>query len=107
MPRVENQGSDVDAWVSTANQNPTAHQDRTTHDLCRACYALLIPDPQALNAFLSPLQTSLVAGPEPRGADGWGGDLEHQTYAELQSPVGGPVECAACGVPLTEEDDRA
>lgn len=101
MPRVENQGPEVDEWFTLANQ------PRTTHDLCHACHQIVGQDPHALHAFLSPLHTNAAAGPEPRGSAGWGGDLEHLSYAELQSPVGGPVECAACGVALTEEDDRA
>lgn len=101
MPRVENKGPSVDTWAQQAKIGPT------THELCRLCYGLLTDNPQALNAFLSPLKMHPEAGPEPRGEDGWGGDLEHPSYAILPGTYIAFPTCAACGVMLMEEDDHA
>jgi hypothetical protein len=90
MPRVENLGENVQAWCDASQQ-----ETGTTYDVCAACFRVLQEDPHAFDRQLLPR----TAG-EPRGADGWGGDIEHPPYAYAT------LHCAACGVDLTFVDDR-
>ena len=90
MPRVENLGDSVQDWCDNR------HRDGgTTYDVCTACYRMLQADPHRFDWQLAPLEPG-----EPRGLDGWGGDVDHLPYAYSVA------HCAVCGVPLTSVDDR-
>jgi len=90
VPRIENMGENVQRWCEDRGC-----ETGTTCDVCASCYGRLETDPHAFDARLAPR-----APGEPRGLDGWGGDVEHAPYAY------GAVDCAACGARLTTLDDR-
>jgi hypothetical protein len=90
MPRVENIGENVKAWCREHGRLASS-----TYDLCAGCYAAVGKQPHVFDAQLDPR----VPG-EPRGVDGWGGNVEHPCYTYW------PAFCAVCGVRLTLADDR-
>ncbi len=90
MPRVENMGENVQTWCGEQGRHAGS-----TYDVCAACYQQLKDDPHVFDERLEPKATG-----EPRGLNGWGGDLRHPAYHYWRTL------CAACLKVLTASDDR-
>lgn len=88
MPRVENCGTNVDAWHAGAGGNGSS-----TYDVCRKCVVDLRSDPNAHNDKLKPYND------DPQGVDGWRPGVDHPDYT-LDD-----YSCAVCGCKLNEHDD--
>ena len=83
-------GENVQTWCEGHGR-----ESGTTYDVCAGCYARLEVDAHAFDQRLVPLNAG-----EPRGVEGWGGDVDHPPYAYAS------LRCGACGAPLTTLDDR-
>ena len=87
MPRVENLGPELDAFCRETGNGSS------TYDVCAECAEELRDDPHCHNDKLKPFNG------DPQGSEGWGGDVEHPPYDELD------YTCVICNKPLTDEED--
>ena len=90
MPRVENLGTSVDAW------NKETGEGSTTHDICTSCHRKLEKNSHEFDQQLTPINLD-----EPTGDLGWGGEVDHPSYADKFQDY----YCKVCGRRLTQKDD--
>jgi hypothetical protein len=93
--RVENLGANVSEWCLLTGEGST------TYDVCMGGIRELEDDPHCHDDLLAPQGMNTAHGDEPQGVDGWGGDVIHPPYDEMD-----PRDriCAICACPLKDEE---
>jgi hypothetical protein len=96
--RVENLGENVSEWCRLTGEGST------THDVCLDHAYDLETNSHYYDHILHPRGTNPTYGDEPQGDYGWGGDVEHPPYGEMD-----PADrcCVICDVELLDEQEGA